>query len=45
MGNRILITAEAEGIVVRGLETKLKGLGMDVVFSPLISNMSPISYG
>lgn len=38
MGNRILITAEAEGIVVRGLETKLKGLGMDVVFSPLKVN-------
>ncbi len=38
MGNRILITAGAEGIVVRGLETKLKGLGMDVVFSPLNVN-------
>lgn len=35
MGNRILIAADAEGIVVRGLETKLKGLGMDTVFSPL----------
>jgi CheY-like chemotaxis protein len=35
MGNGIFITAEAEGIVVRGLEAKLKGIGMDVVFSPL----------
>ena len=35
MENRILIAADAEGIVVRGLETKLKGLGMDTVFSPL----------
>ena len=35
MGNRILIAADAEGIVVRGLETKLKGLGMNTVFSPL----------
>lgn len=38
MANRILITAEAEGIVVRGLESKLKGLGMDVGFSPLKVN-------
>ena len=35
MGNRILITAEAEGLVVRGLEAKLSGIGMDVVYSPL----------
>ena len=35
MRNRILITAEAEGIVVRGLETKLKGIGMEAAFSPL----------
>ncbi|MCR4641742.1 MAG: response regulator [Lachnospiraceae bacterium] len=35
MGKRILIVAEAEGIVVRGLETKLAGLGMEAVFSPL----------
>lgn len=35
MENRILIAAETEGIVVRGLETKLKGLGMEAVFSPL----------
>ena len=35
MGKRILIASEAEGVVVRGLETKLKGLGMDVCFSPL----------
>jgi CheY-like chemotaxis protein len=35
MEKKILITAEAEGIVVRGLEAKLKGLGMEAVFSPL----------
>ncbi len=35
MRNRILITAEAEGIVVRGLETKLKEIGMEAAFSPL----------
>ena len=38
MENRILIAADTEGIVVRGLETKLKGLGMDTVFSPLAIN-------
>lgn len=38
MGKKILITAEAEGVVVRGIETKLKGLGMEVVFSPLKVN-------
>ncbi len=35
MEKKILVTAATEGIVVRGLETKLNGLGMATVFSPL----------
>ena len=35
VGKRILVAADTEGIVVRGLETKLKGLGMETVFSSL----------
>ncbi len=33
MSNKILIAAEAEGIIIRGLETKLKGVGLETVYS------------
>lgn len=33
MGQKILVVAEVEGFIVKGLEAKLKGIGMDVLFS------------
>ena len=32
MDKKVLITANSEGIIVRGLEAKLKGLGVETVF-------------
>ena len=40
MGNKISVVAASEGIIVRGLETKLKGIGLEPVFSaPKISEL------
>ena len=35
MDKKVLITANSEGIIVRGLEAKLKGLGIETIFVTL----------
>ena len=33
MSNNILILASAEGFIIKGLESKLRGIGMETVYS------------
>lgn len=43
MGQKMLIVAETEGIIIRGIETKLKSIGINSVFSvPKISDVTPL---
>ena len=40
MSNNILILASAEGFLIKGLESKLRGIGMETVYSaPRISSI------
>lgn len=40
MNNRILIVSAAEGFIIKGLETKLQGLGLVALYSPpMIKNL------